>query len=1306
MPPLLGLDIAALSISTVIATSLALMVLGAGPRRMLNRSFALFALMEAAWAVLALLLRGALWLGMGNPSLLTELVALASAVVGPILLRFTVRYFDRRTRWTDLAVVLGLATVAVLSVPLFRHQLVFNTRLDINGTTITELSGWGVVAVTISGLYYVWSAFIFSQEHRRAREPYLALSVLILVIGFILDEILRLPVPAMSITNTFGIAILGYGIVNRQLFNPSRELATELEREVEKRTRELERAYEEVEKRIEERTAELRLEITERKRAEDALRDSEERYRALYDDNPSMYFTVDAEGTVLSVNQFGAEQLGYTVEELVGQSVLNVFYDDDKAAVRRHITMCLQDPTQVVHWEFRKVRKDGSMLWVKEAARAVRGADGNPVVLIVCEDITEHKRAEDEREQLLAVLQRRSAQLQTAAEVSRAASSILDLNELIQQVVDLVRERFGLYYAGLFLVDQTGEWTGEPGKWAVLRAGTGEAGRQMLEQGHRLEIGGTSMIGWCIANKQARVALDVGEEAVRFENPLLPETRSEVALSLISHGRIIGALTIQSSQEAAFSEEDILVLRTMADQLANAVQNARLFEEAHIRAEELAVLNELAQALTARLDVEEVLDEAYRGVSRLVDTTNLYIALYDPDKDEVTFALSVTAGEVEKPYLTRRAGHGLTEYVIRNRQSLLIRENVVEWLEEMGIELIGPVAYSWLGVPLLVGERVLGVMAVQSYTTPCAYDEHDRDLLTAVASQAAVAIQNARLFEEARGRAERLALLNRIARAVGATLRLDDLLETVYREISSVFQADAFFIALYDEETDELDFPFVVEEGVREFPGQVPLSGLTSFVVTEKKPLLVRALEQERDRLPVPVLVGQGELSASWLGVPMLIGERVIGVINVQSHQSNVYGEEEQLLLATIADQVSMAVEKARLFEQAQQEIAERKRAEGALRGSEERYRTLLTQAPIGVITCDRAGSVTHTNPALLQIMGFPGEEAICQFNLLTMPDLVEAGIAADIRRCMEKDTRITAQHHYRSHWGKESILRMRLTPLRDESGAVSGVLATVEDVTEQRRLEEQLAQSAKLASIGELAAGVAHEINNPINGIINYAQLLLNGAEPGSREARFMEGILREGDRVASVVRDLLTFARVDKEAHSPACVPDILRATLTLTGQQLRKDGIILEIEEQPDLPKIKCRSQRIQQVFLNLISNAHDALNARYPGSDPNKRLTIRIEPVEKEGRLYVRTTFHDRGEGIPAHNLSRIFTPFFTTKRPNNGTGLGLSVSYGIVQDHHGDIQVESVEGEYTIFRVDLPVDRPAEFAPKPRMGVVT
>jgi two-component system, NtrC family, sensor kinase len=392
---------------------------------------------------------------------------------------------------------------------------------------------------------------------------------------------------------------------------------------------------------------------------------------------------------------------------------------------------------------------------------------------------------------------------------------------------------------------------------------------------------------------------------------------------------------------------------------------------------------------------------------------------------------------------------------------------------------------------------------------------------------------------------------------------------------------------------------------------------------------------------------------------------------------------------------IDASLEKKRLRAQEQAYLklrfeSEKAAAEEALYESEERYRTLVDRAPIGVITCDRGGNITNVNPALLEIADFSDKRRFRQINLLTRPSLVKAGIAATFHRCMEEEITVTADYHYRSDRGKTSVLHLRLTPLHDENGTINGALGTVEDVTEQRQLQEQLVQSAKLASIGELAAGVAHEINNPINGIINYAQLLLNKAEPSSRQAHFLEGILREGDRVANIVRDLLIFARVDTEGTSPAHVSDILSATLTLNSQQVKKDGIVLEIEEQSDLPQVRCRSQRIQQVFLNLISNARDALNARYPGPDPNKRLTVRIEQIEKEGQSYVRTTFHDLGVGIPAQNLSRVFAPFFTTKKPGEGTGLGLSVSYGIIQDHHGDIQVESVEGEYTIFRVDLPV----------------
>ena len=216
---------------------------------------------------------------------------------------------------------------------------------------------------------------------------------------------------------------------------------------------------------------------------------------------------------------------------------------------------------------------------------------------------------------------------QTAAEVSRAAGTVLEMEELLQQVVDLVQTRFDLYYAGLFLVDQGAVGSGEAGNWAVLRVGTGEAGKQIVEQGHRLEIGGASMIGQCVATMQPRVAMDVGEEAVRFANPFLPDTRTELALPLVSRGQALGALTIQSRQPGAFSTDDIAVLQTMADQLAIAIDNANLIEMAHARAEREQRVRAITDRIHRGPNTEIILQTALAELNQMLGASKSVIRL-------------------------------------------------------------------------------------------------------------------------------------------------------------------------------------------------------------------------------------------------------------------------------------------------------------------------------------------------------------------------------------------------------------------------------------------------------------------------------------------------------------------------------------------------------------------------------------------------------------------------------------------------------------------------------------------------------
>ena len=225
-----------------------------------------------------------------------------------------------------------------------------------------------------------------------------------------------------------------------------------------------------------------------------------------------------------------------------------------------------------------------------------------------------------ENRQLLAEAQYRTSLLQTAAEVSRAASSILEVDDLIETSVNLIRDQFDFYYVGLFMIDDAGEW-------AVLRAGTGEAGKIQIENGHRLQIGGESMIGWSVANRQARIALDVGEEAVHFQNPYLPDTHSEMALPLISRDDVIGALTVQSVERSAFSNEDITLLQTMADQLANAIANARLYESTQRVARREAIIRDISGKIRSSTSVDDILKTTVAELSKVLGASQGGITL-------------------------------------------------------------------------------------------------------------------------------------------------------------------------------------------------------------------------------------------------------------------------------------------------------------------------------------------------------------------------------------------------------------------------------------------------------------------------------------------------------------------------------------------------------------------------------------------------------------------------------------------------------------------------------------------------------
>ena len=374
----------------------------------------------------------------------------------------------------------------------------------------------------------------------------------------------------------------------------------------------------------------------------------------------------------------------------------------------------------------------------------------------------------------------RTAQLRASADVGRASASQLDPNRLMRDVVNLIADRFGYYYAAVFTLD-------DAGRYAVLREATGEAGRILRERGHKLEVGGQSMVGFVTAQRRPRIALDVGEESARFANPLLPDTRSEIALPLIVGDRVLGALDVQSTQEAAFDEASATVLQGMADQIAIALNNAALYVASQRNVstlnELLAVSGDIARSRT----LPELTGRALARIQTLIGADSYYLGLVDENQSEIRFVMDVHGGvDVSDTPAARPFGHGLAEHVIRTRKALRVSASEAAGIAGFaGVSRVrqgmpraesrgrrsaaqpGSLAEeaqrgAFLGAPVVVGERVLGVLGVQD-TRPDSFFSDDQERLVAtLAGQIAVALDNLRLAEETRQALADLDAANRL----------------------------------------------------------------------------------------------------------------------------------------------------------------------------------------------------------------------------------------------------------------------------------------------------------------------------------------------------------------------------------------------------------------------------------------------------------------------------------------------------------------------------------------------------------------
>jgi two-component system NtrC family sensor kinase len=431
---------------------------------------------------------------------------------------------------------------------------------------------------------------------------------------------------------------------------------------------------------------------------------------------------------------------------------------------------------------------------------------------------------------------------------------------------------------------------------------------------------------------------------------------------------------------------------------------------------------------------------------------------------------------------------------------------------------------------------------------------------------------------------------------------------------------------------------------------------------------------QQCARCPVDVLPLGKEAPAGrdyWAGpatsvidAPLIVGGRAVGLVRVAAAAPNAFPAERSAIIYATAQQASAFLEQ---IEGAA--LADRRLAESLVNGLQDgvvivdrEMRTVLSNAAAGSLIADLTGQAAAPEASVLGTsLESLAQEALAQPGA---PQHRDYGLTEESQRYL-------------------SATATALGP------AEEGVVLVLRDVTEEHLMQERLLQSEKMASVGQLVSGVAHELNNPLTGVTGFAQLLLN-RDLDEQTRRDVQTIYSEAERAAKIVQNLLSFARRRKAQKGLVNLNTLLERVLELRSYDLRVKNIDLELDLDPRLPLTMSDPDQIQQVFFNIITNAEHAMLSAHGGG----KLKVR----SRAEKGYIRLSFTDDGVGIPPENLRRVFDPFFTTKEGGQGTGLGLTISYGIVDDHAGRIRVDSRPGKGATFVVELPVVQGPELPP--------
>ncbi|HEY8108359.1 MAG TPA: GAF domain-containing protein [Gaiellaceae bacterium] len=878
-----------------------------------------------------------------------------------------------------------------------------------------------------------------------------------------------------------------------------------------------------------------------------------------------------------------------------------------------------------------------------------------------------------ENARLVHETRQRNAELALINGVQDAIAGELEPQAIYDAVGDRIRDVFDAQVVSIVTV---GDATGMMHFPYII-----ERGERLHAEPQPLAAGGFSR--HVIDTREPLLIADnMDAQAERYGSPTIAgeDPKSALFVPLVAGGKATGVLSLQNAdREHAFGESDQQLLTTLAGSLSVALENARLVHETRQRNAELALINGVQDAIAGELDPQAIYDAVGDRLRDVFDAQVVSIATLDESGGLIHYPYLIERGE--RLQAEPRPLAGFAKHALETREPLLITENLDAESERYGSSIVaGERPKSVLFVPLVAGGKAAGVISLQNIDREHAFGEDDQRLLTTLAGSLTVAVENARLVQETRQRVGELGTVNSVGHALSSQLDPDALIELVGEQVRQTFDADIAYVALHDEAAGRIEFAYYFEGGERR--PEAPMEygeGLTTEILESREPLLLNRREQHEGQAIF------GTPSLSYLGVPILVGSRAIGVISVQSiEEEGRFDEADSRLLATIAANVGVAIQNARLFSQ-----VERQR---------EYLESLVTISPAAVVVMDTDERVTEWNPAAAELFGYSAEEAVGRI----VDELVLGEQEREEGREITREAMATgrAQRITRRRRSDGSLVdvELMLVPLTAESSHV-GFLGVYHDVTELQRARQE-AEAATQAKSAFLAT-MSHEIRTPMNAVIGMTDLLL-GTDLTSEQREFAEVVHTSGDALLHVIDDILDYSKIEAGKldleREPFNLRDCVEGALDIVAPRAWEKELELGCLIDDDAPAgIVGDEARLRQVLLNLLSNA-----VKFTESG---EVVVLVSATETGAGSYeVELAVRDTGIGIPPDRMDLLFTSFSqvdaSTTRRFGGTGLGLAISKRLVDLMGGTISVESEQKKGSTFRIALPVtgaEVPAKFS---------